>query len=161
LSPNPSLSPAVVPLPSVSLQPAPPQPSVTPSAVPSAIYFPSAACCHSSVPPPAAPPTAPPPPLYRLSRELRTVRQLWDEWFTGLNGRPSIDQLNKEWGSRWRTDSKEMNFYSRRKVIIDEIFQRTVAGNWQAAVAEVESLRAGGSLDKLITVIKKTRRGIS
>jgi len=96
-----------------------------------------------------------------MNRELRTVRQLWDEWFTSLNGRPSIDQLNQEWGSRWRMDSKEINFYSRRKVIIDEIFQRTVAGNWQAAVVEVESLRKGASLDKLITVIKKARRGFS
>jgi len=167
LFPSPSLSPAAVPLPSVSLQPAPLQPSVTPSAVPSAIYFPPAGQPQQPItipqlpPPPTTPPIAPPPSLHRMSRELRTVRQLWDEWFTGLNGRPSIDQLNKEWGSRWRTDSKEMNFYSRRKVIIDEIFQRTVAGNWQAAVAEVESLRAGASLDKLITVIKKTRRGIS
>jgi hypothetical protein len=53
------------------------------------------------------------------------------------------------------------DFYPRRKVIIDEIFRRTVAGNWQAAVGEVESLRKGTSLDILITMIKKTRREIS
>jgi hypothetical protein len=37
-------------------------------------------------PPSAVPPVAPSLPLYRMNSELRTVRQLWDEWFTGLNG---------------------------------------------------------------------------
>ncbi|KAN0066630.1 Transcriptional activator of glycolytic enzymes domain containing protein [Elaphomyces granulatus] len=160
LFPNPYMLSAAVPL-----QPPPLQPAVNPSTVPSAINIPPAGQPQQAVvtpqlpPPSAVPPVAPSPPLYRMNRELRTVRQLWDEWFTGSNGRPSIDQLNQEWGSRWRMDSKEINFYSRRKVIIDEIFQRTVAGNWQAAVVEVESLRKGASLDKLITVIKKIRRG--
>jgi len=160
LFPNSYMLSAAVPL-----QPPPLQPAVNPSTVPSAINIPPAGQPQQAVvtpqlpPPSAVPPVAPSPPLYRMNRELRTVRQLWDEWFTGSNGRPSIDQLNQEWGSRWRMDSKEINFYSRRKVIIDEIFQRTVAGNWQAAVVEVESLRKGASLDKLITVIKKIRRG--
>ena len=34
-----------------------------------------------------------------------------------------------KWDSRWRTDSKEINFYLRSEVVIDEIFRRTVAGN--------------------------------
>jgi hypothetical protein len=46
-------------------------------------------------------------------------------------------------------------------MIIYENFQWTVAGNWQVAVVGAESLRKGASLDKLITVIKKTRRGFS
>ena len=101
------------------------------------------------------------PSFYRMNRELRTARQLWDEWFTGINGGPSIDQMNQKWGSKWRADAKENNFYSRRKAIIDEISKRTVAGNWQAAVAEVDLMReqAGDlSLDKLITMIKNSRK---
>jgi hypothetical protein len=95
-----------------------------------------------------------------MNRELRTVRQLCEEWFTGLGGRPSIIQLNQQWGTKWRSGSKEKNFYSRRKVIIDEVTRRTIAGNRQAAIVELELIReqAGNiSLDKLINLIKKTR----
>src|SRR6267378_2034966 len=100
LFPNPYMLSAAVPLQPVPLQPVPLQPpplqpphlqpAVNPSTVPSATGRPAQqAVVTPQLPPPSAvPPVAPSPPLYRMNRELRTVRQLWDEWFTGLNGRP-------------------------------------------------------------------------
>jgi transcriptional activator of glycolytic enzymes GCR1 len=110
LFPNPSMLPAAVPLQPAPLQPAPlqpaplqpaVQPAANPSRVASSIYFPPAGQPQQPVvtpqlPPPSAVPPVAPSPLYRMNRELGTVQQLWDEWFTGLNGRPSIAQLNQE-----------------------------------------------------------------
>ncbi|OXV11391.1 hypothetical protein Egran_00848 [Elaphomyces granulatus] len=143
---------------SIPLQPPPANPpasSTSPSASQLAAVTPQPPPSSASAVSPAALPS------YRMNRELRTVRQLWDEWFTGIDGGPSVDQLNQKWGSKWRTDPKENNFYSRRKAIIDEVTRRTVDGDWQAAVAEVDLMReqAGDlSLDKLITKIKNSRK---
>ena len=42
------------------------------------------------------------PPKYRMCRAVRTVEDLWREWTVGLQGQPSIDELDRRWGSRWR-----------------------------------------------------------
>ena len=40
-------------------------------------------------------------PSYRLSREVYTIPDLWREWTVGLAvGLPSIDELDRRWGSR-------------------------------------------------------------
>ena len=51
----------------------------------------------------AAAPAAPPATSsYRLSRAVTTVRQLSDEWTIGLNGGPSVEQLNALFKTAWR-----------------------------------------------------------
>ena len=52
---------------------------------------------------------------------MYTIPDLWREWTVGLAvGLPSIDELDRRWGSRWRSP-KERQYYSTRKVIIDEV----------------------------------------
>ena len=44
---------------------------------------------------------------YKLSRDLSNVTSLWKEWTVGLaQGKPSINSLNEEYGSKWRQESK-------------------------------------------------------
>jgi len=62
-------------------------------------------------------------PLYKLSRETRTVPALWVEWTEGLVGFPSVDELDRRWGTAWRS-VKERQFYSTRKVLIEEVRRR-------------------------------------
>ena len=66
------------------------------------------------------------PSAYRMLRGSDSVFQLWTEWTLGLAGGPSIEALDRCWGSRWRTGSEAM-FYSRRRKIINEIRRRVEA----------------------------------
>ena len=42
------------------------------------------------------------PPKYRMCRAVRSVEALWREWTVGLQGKPSIETLDRKWGNRWR-----------------------------------------------------------
>ena len=92
-----------------------------------------------------------PPSAYRMLRGSDSVFQLWTEWTLGLAGGPSIEALDRCWGSRWRTGSEAM-FYSRRRKIINEIRRRVEAGtarDERQAVDQLEQLRGTYSLDWL------------
>jgi hypothetical protein len=58
---------------------------------------------------------------YKLSRSLKTVRDVWMEYTAGVNGGPAIRQLEQQHGNRWRKDETERRFFSRRKVYYDAI----------------------------------------
>jgi hypothetical protein len=113
--------------------------------------------------PAPAPARHDPVPSYRLSRQVATVPDLWREWTVGLGGLPSVAALDAAYGSRWRAQS-ERQYYSMRKVIIDEIV--AIAGSPEdldgiaAAVETLEQRRVRGraSLDKLIKQIKEERK---
>jgi hypothetical protein len=96
------------------------------------------------------------PPTYHLSRGITTILDLWREWTVGLGGQLSIEALDERWGSRWRHGA-EFQFYSRRKVIIDEI-KRLVAGGREAVDAvdslEQQRLRSKASLSQVINALK-------
>ncbi|EED15128.1 hypothetical protein TSTA_045840 [Talaromyces stipitatus ATCC 10500] len=63
-------------------------------------------------------------PTYQLSCTIKTVREVWEEWYYGLHGNPSVQSIENQWGARWRTDSKDHMMFSRRKVIIDKIYSQ-------------------------------------
>ena len=88
-------------------------------------------------------------PSYRLSQEVYTIPDLWLEWTVGLAvGLPSIDELDHRWGTRWRSP-EERQYYSKRKVIVDEVWRRTASyGEAQAVTRmEEEQLVAKASLE--------------
>jgi len=61
-------------------------------------------------------------PVYRMSRAVKTVRALWQEWTVGLRGSPSVAALDSRWGSQWRTGRQdELQWYSLRLEVIKEI----------------------------------------
>lgn len=98
-------------------------------------------------------------PTYKLSRQVTSVPDLWREWTEGLGGLPSVMALNASYGSRWRPTS-ERQYYSMRKVIIDEIIRRAGGTSDKEALDAVvkamerDRLRQKSSLDKLIKAIK-------
>jgi hypothetical protein len=99
---------------------------------------------------------APEPPTYQLSRAITTIPDLWKEWTVGLGGQLSVEALDERWGSHWRRGA-EFQFYSRRKVIIDEI-KRLVAGGREAADVvdslEEQRLRSKASISQVINTLK-------
>jgi hypothetical protein len=88
-------------------------------------------------------------PHYKMSRAIRTVNDLWREWKQGIGAFPSIEQLENNWGTRWRSDPTESKFYNRRKTIIKEI-QRLVSSSEQRtyddAVKKLENIRVAKKL---------------
>ena len=75
---------------------------------------------------------------------------------------PSIDELEKQWGSRWRLRN-ERQLFSMRKVVIDEVVRLAGARGWPEgdAVRELEKQRVEGgnlSLDAFAKRIKAARK---
>jgi len=67
--------------------------------------------------------------------------------------------LEETWGSRWRPGNRVRVQFCRRKVIWDELLARTASGkSKEEAVAELELLRAGRSLNRLVDELRQRRR---
>lgn len=99
------------------------------------------------------------PPIVTSLAKVFTVEDVWREWKEGLAGRPAIQELEGQWGSRWRPGNTLRVQFCRRKVIWDAILIRIAGGRSEAeAVAEVERIRAGGSLNRLINTLKQRRQ---
>jgi hypothetical protein len=110
---------------------------------------------------------AAPQPLYRMSRTLQTIPELWQEWTVGLQGQPSIEALDELHGSGWRSGpaaASERQFYSRRKALITEIRRLAAAirappdeAACQVVIKQLEGerVRAKASLSKVIDTLKK------
>ena len=48
----------------------------------------------------------------------------YTEWFTGLGNKPSVVWMDRQFGTKWRSENKEKVFYSVRKTIIDHVEDR-------------------------------------
>ena len=100
---------------------------------------------------------------YKLSRQVVTILDLWREWTVGLGGLLSVTSLDATYGSRWRSSSKRQ-YYSIRKVLIDEILARAGGTHeteaLEAVVEAMEGERVKGkaSIDKFIKAIKAERK---
>lgn len=119
---------------------------------------PAVATCTATGSPPSTAPT-PSPPLCTALAKVYTVQDVWREWRDGLAGRPAIRELEETWGSRWRPGNTVRVQFCRRKVIWDEVLARVTRGKGEEeAVAELELLRAGRSLNQLVDELKHRRR---
>jgi hypothetical protein len=110
-------------------------------------------------PAPAAEPLAPGTPVVTALARVFTVGDVWKEWEEGIAGRPAVRVLEETWGSRWRPGNRVRVQFCRRKVIWDELLARTASGkSKEEAVAELELLRAGRSLNRLVDELRQRRR---
>ncbi len=50
-------------------------------------------------------------PKYTLSRKISTIPEMWREWTVGTIGCPSVEELDQRYGTRWRPEHKEQQFY--------------------------------------------------
>ncbi|RYP49932.1 hypothetical protein DL768_004468 [Monosporascus sp. mg162] len=103
-------------------------------------------------------PTTPGPPAYDY-RTVGTVEEVWKEYREGMDGQPAIEELDANWGSRWRPEPRGRTWYSRRKVIWDKIKEYMEHGmSEEDAVKEVERLRDGGTINKLIRMLQEEKK---
>lgn len=103
-------------------------------------------------------------PAFKLNRDVQTIPALWKLWTVGVGGAPSVEELDRRYGSSWRQTSSERQHYSMRKTLIDEIKARTLrAGDNDFAriVKNMEekrtSTRPPMSIDKVIKTLKAAR----
>ena len=86
-------------------------------------------------------------PNYKLSRGLKTIAQIWQEYKYGINGQPSIESLNKQYGSMWRADSRENKFYSLRNHIYKAILKSIQGGKSEhEAIQDLETMMVSKGL---------------
>jgi hypothetical protein len=92
--------------------------------------------------------------------DIRTVIDAWREWKEGIAGQPPVEQLEQDWGPKWRPTSAQRIAFCRRKVILDEVYRLVQTGlSPDDAVAQLEALRNGRSLTKLRKTIQQQKRG--
>lgn len=60
-------------------------------------------------------------PVYTMSRNLKSVKDVWMEFNCGINGGPAIRQLVNDHQFKWRIGNTEAQFYRRRNAIISRI----------------------------------------
>lgn len=98
------------------------------------------------------------PPTVEPSK-LGTVHEVWHEYCYGGNGNPPLESLDALWGARWRNNQKLRGWYGRRKVILDKIQQYIADGiDEETAVAEVEKMRRGRTLNWLSRILLEDRQ---
>jgi hypothetical protein len=79
------------------------------------------------------------------------------EWFEGLGGSPSVQELEERFGSRWRyTSVLRQRFYVRRKLVRWVEARAAAAGSSLAVVAAVMD-RLGPSPDRFHRELGKGR----
>ena len=106
-------------------------------------------------------------PRHWMSRTVRTVDTFWHEWTVSLQGRPSIDMLDRRWGSQWRAGCQdELQWYLLHLEIIKEIrhkaqAQRTSedAAMWQVSKLQQDMRCSLDQLCKRLRAGQKARGG--
>lgn len=100
-------------------------------------------------------------PTYKLNREIHTIPELWRLWTVGIGGAPSVEELDRQYGSGWRQTASERQYYSMRKTLIDEIKRRTEKagdGDFTRVVRDMEASRMSShppaSINKVIKGLK-------
>ncbi|KAK3898183.1 transcriptional activator of glycolytic enzymes-domain-containing protein, partial [Staphylotrichum tortipilum] len=103
------------------------------------------------------------PPEYRMSRAIKTVEALWQEWMTGLRGQPAVSALDARWGSRWRASRRsEVQWYSLRLEVIREIRRisksRRIAEISAMHAVAADQRQSSRSLDAFCKQLRVSRR---
>ncbi|SAL96746.1 hypothetical protein [Absidia glauca] len=53
-----------------------------------------------------------------MSRGIKTITDLYREWYDGLAGGYPVETLERQWGVKRREDQKERKLFKRRRSII-------------------------------------------
>ena len=97
---------------------------------------------------------------YKLSRRLHTVVEVWREYEEGLSGGPAVQRLELEHCTAWRKDRTESKYFSRRKVLYDEVQSiaevHAIPSKEAAALLEERRVAQGLSLDGLSTALRRS-----
>jgi hypothetical protein len=98
-------------------------------------------------------------PLITSLPKAFTVQDVWKQWAEGFAGQPAIQGLEERWGARWRPGNAVKVQFCRRRVVWDALLGRIAQGkSEEEAIAELEVLRAGKSLNQLVDKLRQRRQ---
>ena len=92
------------------------------------------------------------PPFYTQSRNFTTVKQVWKEFADGIDGNPSVRQLEQKFGNEWRISKPDSMFFYRRRKIYDYVEDEIANGkSADQVVQELDDLKTtnGWTLSQL------------
>ena len=96
-------------------------------------------------------------PVEPLRESVASMEVLLREWFEGLGGSPSVQELEDRFGSHWRyTSALRQRFYVRRK-LVRWVEARAVAAGVALAVVAAAMDRLGPSPDRFHRELGKGR----
>jgi hypothetical protein len=96
-------------------------------------------------------------PVEPLRESVASIETLLREWFEGLGGSPSVQELEERFGSRWRyTSALRQRFYVRRK-LVRWVEARAAAAGVPLAVVAAAMDRLGPSPDRFHRELGKGR----
>lgn len=103
------------------------------------------------------------PPQHCMSRAVRSIRALWQEWNVGVDGGPAIRTLDAQWGPSWRSKRhKETQWYSLRQEVMREIAHRAqsqrIAEEAAMCQLEQEQQQSQRSLDAFCKHLRQARK---
>ncbi|CAG8634785.1 6564_t:CDS:2 [Ambispora leptoticha] len=79
-----------------------------------------------------------------------SVYSIYNEWYYGLHGMPSIQQLIRVYGHEWEKENYGRLY--RRKYLIDEIMMRETDFGTREALASLQLLKGQKSLNWLVDI---------
>ena len=96
-------------------------------------------------------------PVEPLRESVASMEALLREWFEGVGGSPSVQELEERFGSRWRyTSAIRQRFYVRRK-LVRWVEARAAAAGVPLAVVAAAMDRLGPSPDRFHRELGKGR----
>lgn len=116
---------------------------------------------------PSAPSSVTPPSdlSYTMSDSIESVAELWTAWHDGINGGPSIQHLERTYGTKWRSTPGKMKYFSRRNAIIRLVKSLAEGGlSVDDAIVKADKQRDGRSMDAFAKFLQngkgvRSRRG--
>lgn len=98
-------------------------------------------------------------PIVSCLPKVFTVADVWREWKTGMAGGPAIESLEEQYGHRWRPGNTMTVQFCRRKVVWDALKALIARGrSEEEAIRELEALRNGQSLNRLVDLLRQRRQ---
>lgn len=75
-------------------------------------------------------------PVYKYSLDIKSIRDIWTEYATGLDGQLSVRELSDEWGARWRRNvDGQKTEATRRNLLIKLITSLSQKPHWTVQLA--------------------------
>ena len=78
---------------------------------------------------------------FGMKRNIVSLREIWQEWTVGIDGKPSVQELDAKYGTKWRQKACDRKLYSNRKCLITEIKRRAANNSIDQAINVLEDLR--------------------
>ncbi|KAG2216141.1 hypothetical protein INT45_002562 [Circinella minor] len=96
------------------------------------------------------------PPQYTLNRKFCTVTDVWREYDHGVVGNPSVRSLEDKYKTKWRKNSTESRFFSRRKIIYEEV--KRIANDRHISFSDAAQVLEDTRRDLKISIDKLTKK---